>query len=107
MHLFKACRSSVGPSDAISGSITVGPEAMPSARASMRLNSLHSHLTSYWSPAAACWGRSSGATRTIPIVFVQVADAVGGGFVKSLAKPGGNATGFTNFEFDISTKWLE
>ena len=46
-------------------------------------------------------------TRTIPIVFVQVADAVGGGFVKSLAKPGGNATGFTNFEFDISTKWLE
>lgn len=47
------------------------------------------------------------ATHTIPIVFVQVADAVGGGFVKSLAKPGGNATGFTNFEFDISTKWLE
>ena len=47
------------------------------------------------------------ATHTIPIVFVQVADAVGGGFVKSLAKPGGNASGFTNFEFDISTKWLE
>jgi putative tryptophan/tyrosine transport system substrate-binding protein len=47
------------------------------------------------------------ATHTIPIVFVQVADAVGGGFVKSLAKPGGNATGFTNFQFDISTKWLE
>ena len=47
------------------------------------------------------------ATHTIPIVFVEVADAVGGGFVKSLAKPGGNATGFTNFEFDISTKWLE
>jgi putative tryptophan/tyrosine transport system substrate-binding protein len=47
------------------------------------------------------------ATHTIPIVFVQVTDAVGGGFVKSLAKPGGNATGFTNFEFDISTKWLE
>jgi putative ABC transport system substrate-binding protein len=46
-------------------------------------------------------------THTIPIVFVQVTDAVGGGFVKSLAKPGGNATGFTNFEFDISTKWLE
>ena len=47
------------------------------------------------------------ATHTIPIVFVQVTDAVGAGFVKSLAKPGGNATGFTNFEFDISTKWLE
>jgi putative tryptophan/tyrosine transport system substrate-binding protein len=46
-------------------------------------------------------------TRTIPIVFVQVADAVGGGFVESLARPGGNATGFTNFEFDIGGKWLE
>ena len=46
-------------------------------------------------------------TRTIPIVFVQVADPVGGGFVESLAHPGGNATGFSNFEFDISGKWLE
>ena len=46
-------------------------------------------------------------TRTIPIVFVQVADPVGGGFVKSLAKPGGNSTGFAVFDFDISTKWLE
>jgi putative ABC transport system substrate-binding protein len=46
-------------------------------------------------------------TRTLPIVFVQVADAVGAGFVESLARPGGNATGFTNFEFDISGKWLE
>jgi putative tryptophan/tyrosine transport system substrate-binding protein len=47
------------------------------------------------------------ATRTVPIVFVQVADAVGGGFVNSLARPGGNATGFTNFEYDFSGKWLE
>ena len=46
-------------------------------------------------------------TRTLPIVFVQVADAVGGGFVESLARPGGNATGFANFEFDIAGKWLE
>jgi ABC-type uncharacterized transport system substrate-binding protein len=46
-------------------------------------------------------------TRTVPIVFVQVADAVGGGFVSSLARPGGNATGFTNFEYDFSGKWLE
>jgi putative tryptophan/tyrosine transport system substrate-binding protein len=47
------------------------------------------------------------ATHTTPIVFVEVSDAVGAGFVKSLAKPGGNTTGFTHFEFDISTKWLE
>jgi putative ABC transport system substrate-binding protein len=46
-------------------------------------------------------------TRSVPIVFVQVADAVGAGFVNSLARPGGNATGFTNFDFDISGKWLE
>ena len=46
-------------------------------------------------------------TRRVPIVFVQVTDPVAGGFVNSLARPGGNATGFTNFEFDISTKWLE
>jgi putative ABC transport system substrate-binding protein len=46
-------------------------------------------------------------SRAIPIVFVEVADAVGGGFVDSLARPGGNATGFTNYEYDISGKWLE
>jgi len=47
------------------------------------------------------------ATRTVPIVFVQTADPVGGGFVESLARPGGNTTGFTVFEFDIGAKWLE
>ncbi len=46
-------------------------------------------------------------TRTIPIVFVQVADAVGSHLVESLAHPGGNATGLANFEFDSSGKWLE
>jgi len=47
------------------------------------------------------------ATRTIPIVFVNVADPVGAGFVQSLARPGGNATGFTNFEYSMSGKWVE
>src|SRR6266536_1758480 len=47
------------------------------------------------------------ATRTVPIVFVQVTDPVGAGFVDSLARPGGNATGFTLFEYGISGKWLE
>jgi putative ABC transport system substrate-binding protein len=47
------------------------------------------------------------ATRTVPIVFVQTPDPVGSGFVASLARPGGNATGFTIFEFGISGKWLE
>ena len=46
-------------------------------------------------------------TRTVPIVFAVVADPVGAGFVESLARPGGNATGFTPFEYSISGKWLE
>jgi len=46
-------------------------------------------------------------TRRVPIVFVQVTDPVGGGFVASLALPGGNATGFTQFEYSMSGKWLE
>jgi putative ABC transport system substrate-binding protein len=46
-------------------------------------------------------------TRTTPIVFVQVSDPVGAGFVESLARPGGNTTGFTLFEFGLSAKWLE
>ena len=46
-------------------------------------------------------------TRTIPIVFTIVPDPVGAGFVESLARPGGNATGFSQFEFGLSSKWLE
>jgi len=46
-------------------------------------------------------------TSTIPIVFVTVGDPVGQGFVSNLAHPGGNITGFTGFEFDIGSKWLE
>ena len=47
------------------------------------------------------------ATRTVPIVFPVTVDPVGGGFVDSLARPGGNATGFMAFEFSLSGKWLE
>src|SRR5262249_28809986 len=47
------------------------------------------------------------ATRSLPIVFLQVSDPVGGGFVESLAHPGGNITGFTNFESEIGGKWLQ
>jgi putative tryptophan/tyrosine transport system substrate-binding protein len=47
------------------------------------------------------------ATRTVPIVFTITADPVGAGFVASLARPGGNTTGFSVFEYSISGKWLE
>jgi len=46
-------------------------------------------------------------TRSVPIIFVQVTDPLGLGFASSLAHPGGNITGFTNFEFSIGSKWLE
>ena len=47
------------------------------------------------------------ATRTVPIVFVTVVDPLGSGMVASLARPGGNATGFTLFEYSLGSKWLE
>jgi putative ABC transport system substrate-binding protein len=47
------------------------------------------------------------ATRTVPIVFTTLLDPVGAGFVDSLARPGGNATGFIAFEYGLSGKWLE
>jgi putative tryptophan/tyrosine transport system substrate-binding protein len=47
------------------------------------------------------------ATRTVPIVFAIVPDPVGAGFVQSLSRPGGNATGFMMFEYGLSGKWLE
>jgi putative ABC transport system substrate-binding protein len=47
------------------------------------------------------------ATRTVPVVFTQTPDPVGAGFVNNLARPGGNATGFSNFDYSIGGKWLE
>ena len=47
------------------------------------------------------------ATRAVPIVFVVIVDPVGAGYIASLARPGGNATGFTAFEYGLSAKWLE
>src|SRR5215831_17179386 len=47
------------------------------------------------------------ATRTVPIVFTSTADPVGAGLVASLARPGGNATGFSSFDYNIAGKWLE
>jgi putative ABC transport system substrate-binding protein len=57
--------------------------------------------------SGATVGALQQATRTVPIVFVTVIDPVGGGWVASLARPGGNATGFAAAEFSLSAKWLE
>jgi putative ABC transport system substrate-binding protein len=47
------------------------------------------------------------ATSSVPVVFTSAVDPVGAGFVESLAQPGGNATGFMQFDFSLSGKWLE
>ena len=56
---------------------------------------------------SAAMGSLQQLTRTVPVVFVLVPDPVGAGYIDSLAHPGGNATGFTIFEFGIGAKWLE
>src|SRR6202040_2757725 len=58
-----------------------------------------------WRPCAGVAVKQ--VTGTVPIVFVNIVDPVGAGFVESLARPAGNATGFTSFEYGISAKWLE
>ena len=60
-----------------------------------------------FSSGSASVGPLLQATRTVPIVFVLVPDPVGAGFVDSLARPGGNATGFATFEYGMGAKWLE
>jgi putative ABC transport system substrate-binding protein len=60
-----------------------------------------------FSGGAASLGSLLQVTRTVPIVFAVVPDPVGSGFVSSLARPGGNATGFMGFEYNLSAKWPE
>ena len=58
-------------------------------------------------PGSTTVGPLLQATRTVPIVFTTLLDPVGAGYVDSLARPGGNATGFIAFEYGLSAKWLE
>jgi len=58
-------------------------------------------------PGSAAAGPALHATRSIPVVFTIVPDPVGAGFVESLSRPGGNATGFASFDYSIGGKWVE
>jgi len=60
-----------------------------------------------FAPGSTAMGPLSQTTRSIPLVFAVVADPVGSGFVNSLSRPGGNATGFLTYEYSIGAKWLE
>ena len=85
--------------------VALAAQAMPSAFADMQRNSLRSRRTSSW-PLARQWGRCCRRPARADRVH-DIVDPVGAGFVDSLARPGGNATGFTTFEYGISGKWLE
>ena len=61
-------------------------------------------IVAHTTPVAAAL---SEITHTLPVVFVSITDPVNGGFVKSMSRPGGNMTGFTNYEFSMGAKWLE
>ena len=103
----KGCSNWAGRSAAICGSTIAGARAMPTAFADTRRNWSRSLPTSSWQlPARPCRALLQ-ATRTVPIVFAQVPDPVGAGFVDSLARPGGNVTGFTNFDYSMGGKCLE
>src|SRR5262245_55833398 len=79
---------------------------MPIALRDTRQNWLHLHRTSLTGGTQSVAALQQ-ATRTVPIVFGSVIDPVGAGYVESLARPGGNITGFTLLEHGISPKWLE
>jgi ABC-type uncharacterized transport system substrate-binding protein len=86
--------------------ISAGARASPSKFADTQQTWLRSRPTSSWLLAVRPRPLLQ-ATRTVPIVFVQVAEPVGAGFVETLARPGGNATGFMLYEYGIGAKWLE
>ena len=105
-HFASGWMSSAGSMAALSTSTIAGaPAARIACSCSPRSWWLNPDvLVGITTPAAAAL---KAQTQTIPIVFTVVSDPVGSGFVLSLAKPGGNLTGFINIEASLSGKWLE
>ena len=103
----KGCSNWAGPTAATCGSTIAGARAMPT-----NIRKYAAELAALAPDVILATGTAAmapllQATRTVPIVFVNVTDPVGAGFVASLARPGGNATGFMQFEYGLSGKWLE
>ena len=103
----KGCSNWAGPTAATCGSISAGAWAMPTTFANTRRNWPRSRRTSSWPLAPRPWRRCYRRPAPCRSCSSTVADPVGAGFVDSLARPGGNATGFMQFEYSLSGKWLE
>src|SRR5262249_25458395 len=101
----RRCKNWAGPRAATYRSTSTGPP-IPPRFADRRRNWWRSRRTSSWQLVPIS-SELTQVTHTVPIVFPIIADPVAGGFVESLARPGGNATGFMLFEYSISGKWLE
>src|SRR5262249_2741803 len=95
-----------GPPAAMRGSTIAGPRMMPTA-ANMRQNWSLSRRTSSSPRQARAWRHCSKRAALCRSLFAAVTDPVGQGFVASLARPGGNTTGFALYEYGFSAKWLE
>jgi len=102
----KLCNNWAGPTGATCGSTIAGLWAIPVAFTYMPRSFWRSRRTWFASATPSVQALQQ-ATRTVPIVFAQVGDPVGVGVVASLARPGGNATGFTPMEYGFGAKWLE
>jgi putative ABC transport system substrate-binding protein len=106
-RLHRGCKNWAGLSAVMCGSTHAGRRAISTALGNMRRNCSRSRpdvILASGTPSVAALQR---ATRSVPIVFANVVDPVGSGFVASLARPDGNTTGFSMFEYSISGKWLE
>ena len=106
-HSCKGCSNWAGPTAATCGSTIAGARAMPTTSANTRRNWSRSRRTSSWPLAPRPWRRCCRRPAPCRSCSCSVADPVGAGFVDSLARPGGNATGFMQFEYGMSGKWLE
>ena len=103
----KACRNWDGSKDAIFAPTTAGLRASPE-----RMRVIAKEFVDLQARRAVCRQHAGGARPAagnphIPIVFTNLSDPVGTGVVTSFARPGGNATGFTAYEYSLAGKWLE
>src|SRR5262245_12665422 len=106
-HSYRVSRNWAGLLAAIYGSTPAGGEGDADSIRKLAAELVALAPDVVLAPGGTVVGALQQASRTVPIVFVNVTDPIGRGYVASLSPPGGNATGFTSFEFAMGGKWLE